>query len=108
MEIEISNEERIKLGGFVLQDSITKDGEFTLFTITDGNKDIDIVFDGFVPELFQENMGVILDGVFDDDLFLADDMLVKHDNEYVSRDGETYNVENYSEWYTILVFYLAG
>ena len=37
LEIEISNEERIKLGGFVLQDSITKDGEFTLFTITDGN-----------------------------------------------------------------------
>ena len=97
LKIEISNEERIKLGGFVLQDSITKDGEFTLFTITDGNKDIDIVFDGFVPELFQENMGVILDGVFDDDLFLADDMLVKHDNEYVSSDGETYNVENYSE-----------
>ena len=95
--IEISNEERIKLGGFVVEDSITKDGEFTLFTITDGNKDIDIVFDGFVPELFQENMGVILDGVFDDNLFLADDMLVKHDNEYVSSDGETYNVENYSE-----------
>ena len=97
LKIEISNEERIKLGGFVVQDSITKDGEFTLFTITDGNKDIDIVFDGFVPELFQENMGVILDGVFDDNLFLADDMLVKHDNEYVSSDGETYNVENYSE-----------
>ena len=97
LEIEISIEERIKLGGFVVQNSITKDGVFTLFTITDGNKDIDIVFDGFVPELFQENMGVILDGVFDDDLFLADDMLVKHDNEYVSSDGETYNVENYSE-----------
>ena len=95
--IEISNEERIKLGGFVVEDSVTKDGEFTLFTITDGNKDIDIVFDGFVPELFQENMGVILDGAFDDNLFLADDMLVKHDNEYVSSDGETYNVENYSE-----------
>ena len=97
LRIEISNEERIKLGGFVVEDSVTKDGEFTLFTITDGNKDIDIVFDGFVPELFQENMGVILDGVFDDNLFLADDMLVKHDNEYVSSDGETYNVENYSE-----------
>ena len=106
--IEISNEERIKLGGFVVEDSVTKDGEFTLFTITDGNKDIDIVFDGFVPELFQENMGVILDGIFEDELFLADDMLVKHDNEYVSSDGETYNVENYSEWYTISVFYLAG
>ena len=60
-------------------------------------KEIEIIFDGFVPELFQENMGVILDGVFDKDTFIADDMLVKHDNEYVSSDGETYNVENYSE-----------
>ena len=95
--IEISKNERIKLGGFVVEDSISKDAGFTIFTITDGNKDIEIVFDGFIPDLFQENMGVILDGVFEDDTFFADDMLVKHDNEYVSSDGETYNVENYSE-----------
>ena len=95
--IEISKNERIKLGGFVVEGSISKDAGFTIFTITDGNKDIEIVFDGFIPDLFQENMGVILDGVFEDDAFFADDMLVKHDNEYVSSDGETYNVENYSE-----------
>jgi cytochrome c-type biogenesis protein CcmE len=97
LNIELENEERIKLGGFVVEGTIAKDGGFTNFIITDGNKDIEIIFDGFVPELFQENMGVILDGVFDNDTFLADDMLVKHDNEYVSSDGETYNVENYSE-----------
>ena len=96
-EIELSKNERIKLGGFVVEDSISKTDEFTIFTITDGNKDIEIMFDGFIPDLFQENMGVILDGVLDDDTFFADDMLVKHDNEYVSSDGETYNVENYSE-----------
>ena len=97
LDIETSKNERIKLGGFVVENSISKDGEFTTFTITDGNKDIKIIFDGFIPDLFQENMGVILDGVFDDDTFFADDMLVKHDNEYVSSDGETYNVENYSK-----------
>jgi len=97
LDIETSKNERIKLGGFVVENSISKDGEFTSFTITDGNKDIKIIFDGFIPDLFQENMGVILDGVFDDETFLADDMLVKHDNEYVSSDGETYNVENYSK-----------
>ena len=96
-EIEISKTERIKLGGFVVEGSISKNDGFTIFTITDGNKDIEIVFDGFVPDLFQENMGVILDGVLENDTFFADDMLVKHDNEYVSTDGETYNVENYSE-----------
>jgi len=94
---EISKNERFKLGGFVVEDSISKNDGFTIFTITDGNKDIEIVFDGFVPDLFQENMGVILDGVLENDTFYADDMLVKHDNEYVSSDGETYNVENYSE-----------
>ena len=97
LDIETSKNERIKLGGFVVENSISKDGEFTTFTITDGNKDIKIIFDGFIPDLFQENMGVILDGVFDDETFFADDMLVKHDNEYVSSDGETYNVENYSK-----------
>ena len=89
--------ERIKLGGFVVEGSISKDGGYTVFTITDGNKEIDILFDGFIPELFQENMGVILDGVLDNNIFFADDMLVKHDNEYVSSDGETYDVKNYSK-----------
>jgi cytochrome c-type biogenesis protein CcmE len=42
-------------------------------------------------------MGVILDGVLDNDIFFADDMLVKHDNEYVSSDGETYDVKSYSK-----------
>ena len=106
--IEISKNERIKLGGFVVENSISKDAGFTIFTITDGNKDIEIVFDGFIPDLFQENMGVILDGVFEDDAFFADNMLVKHDNEYVSSDGETYNVENYSEWFITLVLFTAG
>ncbi len=105
---EISKNERIKLGGFVVEDSISKNDGFTIFTITDGNKDIEIVFDGFVPDLFQENMGVILDGVLENDTFYADDMLVKHDNEYVSSDGETYNVENYSEWFITLELFSAG
>jgi cytochrome c-type biogenesis protein CcmE len=96
-DIEITTNERIKLGGFVVEDSVTQNDGFTVFTITDGNKEIEIVFDGFIPELFQENMGVILDGEFENNTFVADDMLVKHDNEYVSSDGETYDVKNYSK-----------
>ena len=57
----------------------------------------EISFDGFIPELFQDEMGVILDGYFDNGIFYSDDMLVKHDNEYISEDGEVYNVENYKE-----------
>lgn len=89
--------DRVKLGGFVMQDSISKNETNTLFNITDGNTVISINFDGYVPELFQENMGVILDGVFVNNTFLADNMLVKHDNEYISDDGEVYDAKNYSK-----------
>ena len=90
--------ERIKLGGFVVSESVSKGSiNETNFEITDGNKAIKIVFDGFIPELFQDEMGVILDGYFENNIFYSDDMLVKHDNEYVSEDGETYDVENYSK-----------
>ena len=93
-----TSDERIKLGGFVVSDSVKK-GELgaTEFLITDGNVTMKIIFDGFIPELFQDEMGVILDGYFSDDIFYSDDMLVKHDNEYISEDGEVYDVENYSE-----------
>jgi len=89
--------QRLKLGGFVKEDTIGKENSYTKFKITDGNKEIQIMFDGFIPDLFQENMGVILDGKFEGDTFFADDMLVKHDNEYISNDGESYNVENYEK-----------
>ena len=90
--------ERIKLGGFVVSESVSKGSiDETNFEITDGNKTIKIVFDGFIPKLFQDEMGVILDGYFENNIFYSDDMLVKHDNEYVSEDGETYDVENYSK-----------
>ena len=96
-EIEISKTERIKLGGFVVEGSISKNDGFTIFTITDGNKDIEYSVRLVCSRFISRNMGVILDGVLENDTFFADDMLVKHDNEYVSTDGETYNVENYSE-----------
>ena len=84
-----TSDERIKLGGFVVSNSVKK-GELgaTEFLITDGNVIMKISFDGFIPELFQDEMGVILDGYFSDDIFYSDDMLVKHDNEYISEDGE--------------------
>ena len=96
--VDVSESERLKLGGFVVSDSVAKTNNAeTRFTVTDGNRTVTIIFDGFIPDLFQEEMGVILDGYFQDEIFYSDDMLVKHDNEYISEDGQTYDVENYSK-----------
>ena len=104
--VDVFESERLKLGGFVVSDSVAKTNNAeTKFTVTDGNKIVTIIFDGFIPDLFQEEMGVILDGYFQNEIFYSDDMLVKHDNEYISEDGQTYNVENYSEWFQVLALF---
>ena len=104
--VDVFDSERLKLGGFVVSDSVAKTTNAeTKFTVTDGNKVVTIIFDGFIPDLFQEEMGVILDGYFQNEIFYSDDMLVKHDNEYISEDGQTYNVENYSEWFQVLALF---
>ena len=91
--VNLSDSERLKLGGFVVNETISKTStEETRFKVTDGNLEIVIIFDGYIPELFQEEMGVILDGYFKNEIFYSDDMLVKHDNEYISEDGQTYDV----------------
>lgn len=101
--VNLSDSERLKLGGFVVNETISKTStEETRFKVTDGNLEIVIIFDGYIPELFQEEMGVILDGYFKNEIFYSDDMLVKHDNEYISEDGQTYDVENFTKWFLIL------
>ena len=96
--VNLSDSERLKLGGFVVNETISKTStEETRFKVTDGNLEILIIFDGYIPELFQEEMGVILDGYFKNEIFYSDDMLVKHDNEYISEDGQTYDVENFTK-----------
>ena len=96
--VNLSDSERLKLGGFVVNETVSKTStEETRFKVTDGNLEIVIIFDGYIPELFQEEMGVILDGYFKNEIFYSDDMLVKHDNEYISEDGQTYDVENFTK-----------
>jgi cytochrome c-type biogenesis protein CcmE len=96
--VNLSDSERLKLGGFVVNETISKTStEETRFKVTDGNLEIVIIFDGYIPELFQEEMGVILDGYFKNEIFYSDDMMVKHDNEYISEDGQTYDVENFTK-----------
>ena len=96
--VNLSDSERLKLGGFVVNETISKTStEETRFKVTDGNLEIVIIFDGYIPELFQEEMGVILNGYFKNEIFYSDDMLVKHDNEYISEDGQTYDVEKFTK-----------
>ena len=75
---------KIRVGGMVKKDSITLYNEKILFIITDFNNEINVIFGGTVPNLFQEEKGVVAEGILqDNNLFIADKILAKHDENYM-------------------------
>ena len=77
---------RIRLGGLVENGSIAKNGIDTNFIITDGNSSIKVIYSGLLPDLFSENQGVIVEGLFVEQIFTADTILAKHDENYMPRE----------------------
>ena len=80
----------VRLGGMVQQDSIRNlpDGVTVSFIVTD--KDSAVVpvrFTGILPDLFVEGSGVVAEGrLAADGTFVADNLLAKHDENYVPRE----------------------
>jgi len=76
----------IRLGGMVVEGSLKKDadGLTNRFTVTDGTKTTSVVFRGITPDLFREGSGVVAEGRLDPNgLFVADNILAKHDERYM-------------------------
>ena len=75
---------KIRVGGMVKKNSITVDNQKVLFIITDFKNEINVIFVGTVPNLFQEEKGVVAEGVLEGrNLFIADKILAKHDENYM-------------------------
>ena len=54
--------------------------------ITDEIDSVAVTYDGALPDLFRENQGVITEGSFREQLFVADTVLAKHDENYMPRE----------------------
>ena len=74
---------KIRIGGLVLESSIKKEGEKTIFRITDRKKEVRVVFDGPLPDLFREGQGIVAEGMFQNNNFIASEVLAKHDENYM-------------------------
>ena len=80
----ISLNEKIRVGGLVKENSISKDQTSIKFIITDLKKEIIVSYSGSVPNLFSEGKGVIAEGELKDKkYFVADKILAKHDENYM-------------------------
>ena len=74
---------KIRIGGLVLESSIKKEGEKTSFMITDRKKEVKVVFKGPLPDLFREGQGIVAEGMFQNNNFIASEVLAKHDENYM-------------------------
>lgn len=75
----------LRLGGVVKEGSVIKHGLFTSFLITDGAIDLNVQFEGVLPDLFREGQTIVAQGSFDannDNIFMATSILAKHDENY--------------------------
>ena len=79
----IPNNKRIKVGGMVLEGSVSRDKTNISFVITDYEGSINVKFDGLVPDLFKEGSGVVVLGYLQDKTIIAEDVLAKHDENYM-------------------------
>ena len=59
-----------------------KDG-ITKFDITDRNHQIEVLFDGPLPDLFREGQGIVVEGMFRNNKLIASEVLAKHDENYM-------------------------
>lgn len=80
----------VRLGGMVAQGSIETlpDGVTVAFVVTDqANARVPVRYSGILPDLFVENSGVVAEGSLGPDgVFVADNLLAKHDENYVPRE----------------------
>ena len=78
------NKSKIRVGGMVKKNSISINSNEISFIITDFKNEINVTFNGAVPNLFEEEKGVVAEGFLKDrSLLSATKILAKHDENYM-------------------------
>ncbi len=72
-----------RLGGMVQEGSVKRDGVKVSFVVTDTAKTVPVVYEGILPDLFKEGKGVVAQGQLQGGVFVAREVLAKHDENYM-------------------------
>jgi cytochrome c-type biogenesis protein CcmE len=79
--------EVFRIGGLVEDGSLVRDqGETVRFSVTDGGATVPVTFAGVLPDLFEENQGMVGTGRFINGTFEASEILAKHDETYMPKE----------------------
>ena len=79
--------EVFRIGGLVLEGSLTRgEGTSVTFSVTDTNAIVPVSYTGVLPDLFGENQGMVGTGTLQDGVFVASEILAKHDESYMPKE----------------------
>ena len=78
-----SSLQQLRLGGLVKDGTIKIEGMQSVFIVTDGNVDITVRYNNALPSLFREGQGVVAEGQIENGIFMAQNVLAKHDENYM-------------------------
>jgi cytochrome c-type biogenesis protein CcmE len=77
----------LRIGGIVESGTIQKHSpEYYEFVVTDYNNSMRVKFKGIPPNLFREGQGVVAKGKIKHDVFIAEELLAKHDENYMPKE----------------------
>ncbi|MEX1126597.1 MAG: cytochrome c maturation protein CcmE [Acidimicrobiia bacterium] len=83
--------ERFRLAGTVVTGTMVESDDQVAFDLADGGATIAVVLTESAPSLLAENVPVLLEGAWSGDEFVADDVLIRHDENYeVPDEGGAY------------------
>lgn len=79
-----------RIGGFVQEGSVQrqKDGVTVRFDVTDTAHTVPVTYKGSLPDLFKEGKGVVAQGKLQNGVFVADQVLAKHDENDMPPEAE--------------------
>ena len=79
------DDRNFRVGGLVVPGSVRREPGIleVNFDLTDTNNELTVAYNGILPDLFREGQGIIAHGRLDDGVFIADEVLAKHDENYM-------------------------
>lgn len=81
---KVGENQRFRLGGLVEEGSVDRSGGETVkFKVTDLANSVSVTYTGILPDLFREAQGVVAEGKLKNGVFVADEVLAKHDETYM-------------------------
>jgi cytochrome c-type biogenesis protein CcmE len=80
---EVPDGRTFRLGGMVVDGSVKREGVQVNFVVTDTVKTVPVRYEGILPDLFKEGKGVVAQGQVQDGVFVAREVLAKHDENYM-------------------------